>query len=256
MKTLSDLAIVLCGGEGKRLRPLTYYIPKPMIPVGSSQKPLLEYIVRHLAYYGIDDIIFLVDYKAEQITNYFEDGARFGVKIRYLKDDPQYKGTAGAVYNAYLKGLLDREHILIYYGDILSDINLRDLVNHHIKTGADATLALSPNYTLKVGVAELDGTKIRKLVEKPPLEKPVTMAILMIKSEVIPHVGDILREKEEADIMGDLIPMLIGMGRVEGYLTDAFWYDVGSLETYEKLNPELVDEIFSYLKVKKTQIIS
>ena len=248
--------MILCGGEGRRLRPLTYYIPKPMVPIGSSQKPLLEYIVKHLAYHGIRDIIFLVDYKAEQIINYFENGSRFNIRIKYLRDDPKYKGTAGAIYNAYRKGLLkDQENVLVYYGDILSNINISDLMDYHRRQKANATLALSPNYTLRVGVAELEGTNVRKLIEKPPLGKPVTMAILALKTDSISYVKEILENKNEADIMGDLIPLLIERGKVKGYLTNAFWYDIGSLEMYEKLDPKMVDEIFNYLRIGSISVI-
>jgi mannose-1-phosphate guanylyltransferase len=80
--------IVLCGGKGTRLRPLTHYIQKTMVPVGLKQKPLLEYVVRLFKFHGIKDLVFLVNYKSEQIMNYFEDGSRFGVKIAYVEDDP------------------------------------------------------------------------------------------------------------------------------------------------------------------------
>ena len=86
--------VVLSGGEGKRLRPLSYYFQKCMIPIGSSQKPLLEYIVRLFGYYGISEIILLAGYKHEQIVNYFNEGTRFGVHVTYILDDPMLKGTA------------------------------------------------------------------------------------------------------------------------------------------------------------------
>ncbi|RLG73434.1 MAG: hypothetical protein DRO23_08940, partial [Thermoprotei archaeon] len=86
---------VLCGGVGKRLRPLTYYFQKTMIPIGKRQKPLLEYIVKLLKYHNIKNLVLLVGYKHEQIVNYFENGERFGVKISYVVDSPEYKGTGG-----------------------------------------------------------------------------------------------------------------------------------------------------------------
>ena len=89
--------IVLCGGKGTRLRPLTLYIQKTMVPVGIRQKPLLEYVVRLFKFYGIKELVFLVNFKSEQIKNYFGDGSRFGVKISYVEDDPNSKGTGGAM---------------------------------------------------------------------------------------------------------------------------------------------------------------
>ncbi|MGB9134140.1 MAG: sugar phosphate nucleotidyltransferase, partial [Candidatus Bathyarchaeia archaeon] len=85
-------AIVLCGGEGTRLRPITHYLQKTMIPIGHLQKPLLEYIIRLLKFHGLSDITLLVNYKAEQIQNYFGDGARFDVKVSYVHDSQSLKG--------------------------------------------------------------------------------------------------------------------------------------------------------------------
>ncbi|MGQ9680606.1 MAG: sugar phosphate nucleotidyltransferase, partial [Candidatus Bathyarchaeia archaeon] len=98
------IGVVLAGGEGKRLRPLTYYFQKCMIPVGSLQKPLLEYIVTLLRSHGVVKQRLLVGYKHEQIVNYFNHGDRFGVEIEYLYDDPELGGTGGALYKAFEKG--------------------------------------------------------------------------------------------------------------------------------------------------------
>ncbi len=241
--------VILCGGKGTRLRPLTYYFQKSMIPVGMRQKPLLEYIVRLLSYHGIEKIVLLVDYKAEQIINYFDDGSRFGVKIQYLKDDPRYPGNAGALYNAYIRGYLgDSHNIVVYYGDILSNINISELLRIHKDREAAATLALSENYTVSVGVAELRGSRIVKLVEKPPLGKPAVMGILALKTDVVGLVEELLDYGGQTDIMRDLVPLLIRRGlRVEAYVTEAFWYDVGSTERYEKLDQREVDELLAFV---------
>ncbi len=241
--------VVLCGGQGKRLRPLTFYFQKSMIPIGSKQKPLLEYIVRLMAHHGIRDLVFLVDYKGEQVVNYFDDGSRFGVSIQYVWDDPKYPGNAGALLNAYLKGAFKgAEDLLIYYGDILSNLNLSDLVERHRASGAEATIALSQSYMVSVGVAEVRGGRVVRLQEKPPLGKPVVIGILALKTRCVEMVSEIAEKKGKADIMGDLIPLMLERGlRVEAYVTDAFWYDVGSIERYEKLDPKLVDEITAFL---------
>ena len=124
--------IVLCGGKGTRLRPLTYYVQKTMVPIGIKQKPLLEYVVRLFKFHGIKDLVFLVNYKSEQIINYFEDGSRFGLNITYVEDDPNSKGTGGAVLNAYDNGAVNTDDtILVYYGDILTNMNLTDLMQYH-----------------------------------------------------------------------------------------------------------------------------
>ncbi len=243
------IGVILCGGEGKRLRPLTYYFQKAMIPIGVRQKPLLEYIVRLMKHHGIEDIVMLVGYKGQQVVNYFNNGKRFGVRIRYVWDDPAYGGNGGSLYHAYIEGALRRDdEILVYYGDILSNINLRDLLKYHFSRNASATLALSENYRVSVGVVELRDGDVVKIEEKPPLGKPVTIGILALKGGVLEYLGEIVDAKGEADIMGDLIPLLLSRGlRVSGYLTDAFWYDVGSTEKYEKIDPEEIDRIFSFL---------
>jgi len=242
--------VVLCGGPGKRLRPITYYFQKAMIPVGKKQKPLLEYIVRLLKFYGIRNLAFLVDYKAEQIINYFDSGSRFGVNITYVYDDPALKGTAGSIVNAYRKKAISTEEtILVYYGDILTNMNLRDFLDFHKKNNAAVTVALSSGFTVRVGVAELDNNgRIQRFYEKPKIERPVSMAIAALEGEVLKEMSSLAEKEAPLDFMGDVIPHLIKSGRnVYGYLTDAFWYDVGSTESYEKLDPEIVDKTFAFL---------
>src|SRR4030042_6879232 len=154
-KSTSIKGIVLAGGEGKRLRPLTYYFQKCMIPIGNNQKPLLEYIIRLLRYHNITDISLLIGYKYEQITNYFNGGSRFGVNLDYLMDNAGLRGTGGSLLNAYRNGVIkSNENILIYYGDIISNIDLSEMINQHCKRGAVATLALTKGYQVGVGVAE------------------------------------------------------------------------------------------------------
>ncbi|MCX8170872.1 MAG: nucleotidyltransferase family protein [Candidatus Bathyarchaeota archaeon] len=242
--------IVLCGGPGKRLRPITYYFQKAMIPIGRMQKPLLEYIVRLLKFYDIKNLVFLVDYKAEQIVNYFDNGSRFEVSISYVYDDPSLKGTAGSIVNAYRGGVLNTdETLLIYYGDILTDMNLQNFLNFHREKDAVATVALSSGFTVRVGVAELEADgKIKSFQEKPKIDKPVSIAITALEGEALKEMDKMAIGKTDLDLMGDVIPHLIDKGaKVYGYVTDAFWYDVGSTEAYEKLEPDLVDRIFAFL---------
>ncbi len=244
MSKYSIKAAVLCGGLGKRLRPLTYYFQKTMIPIGKRQKPLLEYIIRLLKLHNIRDIILLVGYKAEQIINYFEDGSRFGVKITYVRDDPKYKGTAGALYNAFIKGYLNADDILVYYGDILSNINLTEMINEHRKKGAILTLALSKGYRIRVGVAHLDENgRVLRFEEKPKIDLPVSIGVLVINKRAFKYLSEIVRSHKTPDIMSHFVPLLIDHNEyVNAYITNAFWYDVGSIERYEKLD-ELLDII-------------
>ena len=240
---------ILCGGKGKRLRPLTYYFQKTMIPIGRKQKPLLEYIVKLLKYYGITDLVLLVGYKHEQIINYFENGERFGVKISYIVDVPEYQGTGGALLNAYLnKAFSDVETVLVYYGDILSNINLADLLNKHWEWNASATLAVAAKYQIPVGVAETRGNKVVGMREKPWLPIQATIGILALNTSTLKVLEELGKKMKNIDIMGNLIPELIRRNHpVYAYQHSGEWYDVGTTERYEKLDNSKIDEMFKHI---------
>lgn len=235
--------VVLCGGEGRRLRPLTFYFQKTMIPIGRKQKPLLEYIVKLLKHHGIEDIVLLVGYKYEQIVNYFEKGERFGIKITYVVDSPEYRGTGGALLNAYLKGAFENtETLLIYYGDILSNINLKDLLEKHWMWKATATLAVATKYQIPVGVVETEGNKAKSIVEKPWLNILATIGILALNTKALEVLKQLGRN---IDIMGNLIPELIRRNYpVYTYKYNGEWYDIGTTERYEKLDSAKIDKMF------------
>ena len=230
---------------------MTYYFQKAMIPVGSLQKPLLEYIVMLLRSHGVRDVVFLVGYKHEQILNYFGDGSRFGVRVRYSMDPEGVKGTGWALLAAYRRGFFDGfDHVLVYYGDILSNLDLGDMIRQHVKTGAYATLAVSKGYRLPVGVVRLDGLRVVDVREKPTVEVPVGIGVLLLSMEGLRSLEDVSGSfsDRELDLMSHLLPELLARGRpVYAYLTERFWYDVGSTERYEKLDNSLVDELFKEL---------
>jgi mannose-1-phosphate guanylyltransferase len=242
--------LVLCGGPGTRLRPITYYLQKALIPIGVRQKPLLEYVVRLLKFHDVVDLAFLVDYKAEQIVNYFDDGSRFNVKISYVRDVPKYKGTAGSIFNALKQGFADADDtLLIYYGDIVTTMDLTDLMNYHKTHGAKATVALASGFTVRVGLADLSKEgKILGFVEKPKLEKPVSIGIVVLEGSILNDIENSFPKKGGSDLMKDLIPYLIKSGKpVYGYLSNAFWYDIGSVEAYEKLDHNYIEKSLSYI---------
>jgi mannose-1-phosphate guanylyltransferase len=204
-------------------------------------------VVRLFKFHGIKDLVFLVNYKSEQIMNYFEDGSRFGVKIAYVEDDPNSKGTGGAVLTAYNNGAVNAtDTLLVYYGDILTDMNLTNLLQYHRDKHAWGTVALSSGFKVRVGLANLDSEgKIIGFEEKPTLEKPVSVGISVLKGEMLEQMKRLKGEKPELDLMGEVFPHLLKVGKpVYGYISKAFWYDVLSTEALEKLDPQLVDETF------------
>jgi len=241
------VGVVIAGGEGKRLRPLTYYFQKCMIPVGLRQKPLLEYILVHLRRHGIVDAKLLVGYKHEQIVNYFDDGSRFGIRIGYFVDDPAMGGSGGALLNAASKGaFVGAGTLLVYYGDILSDIDFSEMLRQHVDSGSAATLAVTNGFEVPVGVAEVEGKIVKGWVEKPRIDVYAGIGVVALSPSTLAGLNELAVGRENVDIMGDLVPYLLGRGeRVEAYLTDAYWYDVGSTERYEKIDNGLIDKLFN-----------
>ena len=172
------------------------------------------------------------------------------MKISYVHDNPSLKGTSGAVLSAYKQGVIStKDTVLVYYGDILTDMNLQEMLRSHIKRKASATVALAAGFAVRVGVAELDDHgKIKGFVEKPTLEKPVSIGILVLDGAVLGLMDRLIEKQPELDLMRDVIPHLIEEGKpVYGHLAKSFWYDVGSTEAYEKLDPKLVDETMAFL---------
>jgi mannose-1-phosphate guanylyltransferase len=243
--------VVLAGGEGKRFRPLTYYFQKCMIPVGEEQRPILEYTVRLLGHHGVSDLVLLVGYRYQQVVNYFDGGERFGVRMEYVLDDPELKGSANAILNAYRRGAISRDDTLvIYYGDIISSIDLGMMLAKHRETGAVATIALASGFNVSVGTAELDGDRIVKFVEKPDLNKPVSIGVLILEGSVLDEMERLngAGQFKSFDLMGDVVSYLVEKGfKLGAYVTDAFWYDVGSLERYERLDNEVLAEAMGFL---------
>jgi mannose-1-phosphate guanylyltransferase len=220
-----------------------------MLPVGEKQKPILEYILRSLKHNGIDKAVLLASYKAEQIQNYFKSGAPVSMELSYVADDPSLKGNGGAVLNAYRQGVLnEKDQLLIYYGDILTKMNLKLMISQHASSGSDATLAVAQGYKLPVGVAKVRGSRLVRMEEKPVIDIDVGIGILALKGDSLIALEEISKGTNELDIMGQLIPRMIeAKKKVNVFLTRDYWVDVGSIETYEKLDHTRLDENFGDL---------
>ncbi|MEM1873362.1 MAG: nucleotidyltransferase family protein [Acidilobaceae archaeon] len=240
------VAAVLAGGEGRRFRPLTYYIPKPLVPVGFSEKPVIDVILHWITRSGIRDIVLLVGYKWRQLVNYIGDGSRYKARVKYVVDKPPYSNTGGALRRALELGLFENySDILVWYGDIIAPVNIHELLEQHRNADADLTVVVSKSYRVPVGVVSLgDGGRVLDMKEKPLLDLGANIGVLAMKRESFERTLATVNLGCSFDIAGDLIPAMIRAGfSVRAYIFDGVWYDVGSIERYEKLDHEDIERM-------------
>src|SRR5690348_10249608 len=224
-------AVVMAGGEGSRLRPLTVGRPKPMVPIVS--RPVMEHILLLLKKHGITEVVVTLQYMAGAIQTFFGDGSQLGMRIEYTVEDVPL-GTAGSVKQA--QHLLT-ETFLVISGDALTDYDITSIVEYHQKRGAAATLTLArvPN-PLEYGVVitNEDGT-IRQFLEKPGWSEvfsdTVNTGIYVLDPKVLNYVPS----SQSFDFSHDLFPILMRNGDpLYGYIADGYWCDVGNLEEYAR----------------------
>ncbi len=234
-------AVILAGGKGKRLKPYTTVFPKPLMPI--NDKPILEIVIRQLKSCGIDNITLAVGHLSELIMAFFGDGSKFGVKIKYSREDVPL-GTVGGL--GFLKDELD-EPFLIMNGDVLTTLDFPDLVNYHKGNEAAATIALNKrSIYIDFGVIELDNSNsIVGYNEKPKIDYIVSMGVYVFDPKVLKYI----RPNEYLDFP-DLIKKLISFGEtVKGYIYDGYWLDIGRPDDYERANNE-IDEIYGKLGIE------
>ena len=230
-------AVILIGGEGTRLRPLTCNTPKAMVPI--LNRPFMEHLLCYLKKHGIGEAILAMSYLPDPIQSCLGDGTQFGVRITYLVEESPL-GTAGAVKNA--ESLLDGPFV-VFNGDILTEIDLTAMVGRHREIRPKASIALTPvdNPTI-YGVVETDAQgMVRRFVEKPSQDKVTTnminAGIYILEPEVLAHIPASTPSMFEHH----LFPLLLDMGEpIFGYPSDAYWIDIGSPEKYIKAHHELL----------------
>ncbi|MGB3907101.1 MAG: NDP-sugar synthase [Methanomethylovorans sp.] len=234
-------ACIMCGGEGTRLRPLTFERPKPSIPI--LNKPSVVHLIEHLANEGFNDIVITLGYMAEKIEEQLGDGRIYGVHINYVYEDSKL-GTAGGVKNAekYLKG----EPFIVLGGDHVLNLNLRELYRFHERMNAKVTIALlSIDDPSEFGIADMDvNNRIHRFLEKPgPGEIFSNLASTGIYM-CDPDILDMIPEKREYDFARDLFPKLLKNGeRVNGVLARGNWTDVGSPAAYRQAQRWMLAEM-------------
>ena len=246
---MSVRAAILCGGEGKRLSPWTNYFQKTMIPIGPKRRPLLEYVVRLLVFHRIRDITMLTGYRAEEIENYFDDGSRFDARINYSKDPARAVGSAGALANAVSNGKISAcEDLIVYYGDILSNIDIAEMVRVHRLAKAGATLVLSKGFMLPVGVAEVSGGLVTSVREKPTYDISITTGNMILDKKAISLLVKMSKKTTQVDLMKNFIPLLLENNtKVASYYVKEFWYDIGTVDKYLGLKDNTVEKHLGFL---------
>jgi mannose-1-phosphate guanylyltransferase / phosphomannomutase len=231
-------ALVMAGGEGTRLRPMTANQPKPLLPV--ANKPIMEHVLRLLKRHGFTETVVTVQFFASLVRNYFGDGEEVGMSLQYATEEIPL-GTAGSVKNA--EDALQSGPFLVISGDALTDIDLAALVAYHKKQGALVTVALArvPN-PLEFGIviADEDG-RIQRFLEKPTwgqvFSDTVNTGIYVMEPEVLAKVP----AGEAVDWSADVFPELVEAGApLYGWVAEGYWQDVGSHESYLRAQADVL----------------
>jgi mannose-1-phosphate guanylyltransferase len=220
-------AVILVGGEGTRLRPLTSTVPKPVVPL--VDRPFIVFMLEWLKHHGVDDVILSCGFLATSVRNVLGDGSQLGIRLRFV-EEPEPRGTAGAL--KYAESFLD-ERFLMLNGDVLTDMDLTAQIAQHEATGATGTLALVPvpdptNYGL---VRLADDNAVEEFVEKPSADQIDTHLISAGAYVLERSVVDMIEADRSVSIEREIWPRLVGQG-LFGFPSDAYWLDIGTPERY------------------------
>ncbi|MFQ5915392.1 MAG: sugar phosphate nucleotidyltransferase, partial [Nitrospinota bacterium] len=227
-------AVILAGGLGTRLRPLTFSIPKPLLPVG--ERPILELILGRLKEFGFREFILSVGYRAELIETYFGDGKKFEAQIHYLKEEKP-AGTAGPL--SLLRQRFNvpaEETLLLMNGDVLTELDFSRFIEHHKAGGYELTVGVKEiERQLPYGVLEVEDGLVRKIVEKPVTKYPISGGIYLLQGSVLPFVP-----ADTHFTIPDLVERLAAEGRPVGaYVIREFWLAVEHPEDMDKARSRL-----------------
>ena len=248
-------AVIMAGGFGTRIQPLTSSVPKPMLPVINI--PMMEYNIRKLNSIGINEFVILLYFKPEVIKSYFGDGSQFGISIEYILPDKDY-GTAGAV--RYAKDFLDTSFIIVS-GDLITDFNFNDIIAFHEKNESKLTIGITRvENPLQFGVVVTDESgRIEKFLEKPSWGEVINDKINTGIYVISPEILDFIPADEPFDFSKDLFPLLMGNDiALWGYLFDGYWRDVGNIPSYVEVHEDILNGVVEpgyskNLKVKEKE---
>ena len=225
-------AVVMAGGQGNRLRPLTEDVPKPMLPLGD--RPLLAHLVDQLSATGIRRLNITTHYKGHLIEEHFGDGSEFGIKIGYINEQKPL-GTAGSL------SLLEPsdDPLLVINGDIVSQVDARAMLDFHLEHRADMTVAVrQQEFPIPYGVVEIDGVEITAISEKPTLHHLINAGIYLLGPQACARVPA-GRHYDMTDLIHDLVT---DGSKVVGFPIQGSWTDIGRQEDYERAQIEIDEE--------------
>lgn len=232
-------AVVMAGGEGTRLRPMTSSMPKPLLPV--VNRPIMEHVLRLLKRHGFSETVVTVQFLASLVRNYFGDGEELGMSLTYANEETPL-GTAGSVKNA--EEALKDDTFLVISGDALTDFDLTKLVEYHRAKGAMVTVCLTrvPD-PVEFGITIIDDEgRVDRFLEKPTwgqvFSDTVNTGIYVMEPEVFDYVAPGV----SVDWSGDVFPKLLEEGKpIFGYVAEGYWEDVGTHESYVKAQADVLD---------------
>jgi dTDP-glucose pyrophosphorylase len=227
-----NIVIIMAGGLGTRLKELTKEIPKPMLKAGKD--PILQHIINNFKQYGYNKLILSVNYKADIIENYFQDGYAYGVKIEYVREKKRL-GTGGGIKLAkeYIKA-----PFFVANGDIFTNLNLEAMMKFHIENEFDITVGTRKHsFQIPYGVINSKGNIIQDIEEKPTMDYLINGGIYCINPDIIEFIPD-----EEYYEITDLINRCIQEGKKVGtYEIKEYWMDIGKIEDYYKVNEDVYE---------------
>jgi mannose-1-phosphate guanylyltransferase/phosphomannomutase len=231
-------AVIMAGGFGTRLKPLTNNTPKPMLHV--ANKPMMEHVINLLKKYSIKDLIILLYVQPEIITNYFKDGSKFGVNIKYILAEEDY-GTAGSVKN--VEKFIKEDTFMVISADIITDFNLQKPIDFHKEKNSDATIVLTRvENPLPYGIVITDEEgKINKFLEKPSWSEvfsdTINTGIYILNKNIFKFIP----EKKEFDFSKELFPSIMKNNmNLYGFISDGYWKDVGTLSEYRQSHLDII----------------
>jgi dTDP-glucose pyrophosphorylase len=228
-KHKNNKVVLMVGGLGTRLRPLTETTPKPMLKVGD--KPILETIILNFKKYGFVNILLSVSYKSEMIENYFGDGSEFGVNIEYVHEEKRM-GTAGAL--SLIREKLN-EDFFVMNGDLLTNINFEHMMDYHIQNNSIATMGVREyDFQVPYGVVNVDGINIKSIEEKPVHSFYVSGGVYVLNNKVL----DFIPQDEFFDMPTLFEKVIASNMKSISFPIREYWLDIGRMEEFEKANNE------------------